>query len=333
MEWFDAHKRELPWRRTRDPYRIWLAEIMLQQTRVPAAIPYYQRFLRAFPTVERLVRAPLDRVLRYWAGLGYYQRARNLHAAAKKIVNAHGGRFPRTLEAALALPGVGPYTARAVLSIAYQRPLAVVDGNVTRALIRLFYLSDANPNDRAALQPLADRLLARDRPGDFNQALMELGSTLCLPRIPRCAECPLEEICAARRAGVERKLPERRPHRRRPQVKLSVVVLRRQGKVLLNRETGGYFSGLWHFPYSVGRRPDELARRLGGSATRLLLTFTHQTTMRDLLLRVYEARADGALGAPMKHRRWVSPAALARLGIGAATRKIAALLEKAGAKG
>ena len=323
LGWFDRHKRDLPWRRTRDPYRIWLAEIMLQQTRVPVAIPYYQRFLGAFPSVKKLARAPLERVLRHWAGLGYYQRARHLHEAAKKIVREHGARFPRTLDAALALPGVGAYTARAVLSIAYRRPVAVVDGNVARVLVRLFLLRGADINHRAAFQALADRLVARRRPGDFNQALMELGSTVCLPRQPRCPACPLEKLCAARRAGLEQRFPRRLPKRARPRVTLSVVVPRRDGRVLLVREAKGLFSGLWHFPYVRGKNP---ARLDGARPRRLLATVEHQTTMRDLILRVYSAEASARITPNGRSRptraRWVRPAAAARLGIGAATRKI-----------
>lgn len=323
LAWFDRHRRDLPWRRTRDPYCIWLAEIMLQQTRVPVAIPYYERFLRAFPTVEKLARAPLERVLRLWAGLGYYQRARHLHQAAKKIVREHGGRFPRRLEAALALPGVGAYTARAVLSIAYRKPVAVVDGNVARVLARVFLLKNADITNRAAFQALADRGVSRRRPGDFNQALMELGSTICLPRIPRCAVCPLEKLCAARRAGVERHLPRRLPKRARPRVTLTVVVPCRNGRVLLVRETRGLFSGLWHFPYLRGKKAAALARALGGDGLHRVATVEHQTTMRDLVLRVYETPAAVSFNG---RSRWVRPAQAARLGLGAATWKILAAM-------
>ncbi len=331
LRWFDRNRRDLPWRRTRDPYRIWLAEIMLQQTRVPVAVPYYERFLRAFPSVKKLARARVERVLRHWAGLGYYQRARHLHEAAKKIVREHDARFPRSLEAALTLPGVGAYTARAVLSIAYRRPVAVVDGNVARVLARLFLLRNADVNHRAAFQALADRLVARRRPGDFNQALMELGSTLCLPRLPRCPACPLEKLCAARRAGVERRFPRRTPKRARPRVTLSVVVPRRDGRVLLVREPRGLFSGLWHFPYTRGKSP---VRPDGSRRARPVAILEHQTTMRDLVLRVYTAEASARLAPNGRSRptraRWVRPAAAARLGIGAATRKIVELLRTDG---
>jgi len=326
LGWFDRHRRDLPWRRTRDPYRIWLAEIMLQQTRVPVVVPYYERFIQSFPTVRKLARARLERVLGHWAGLGYYQRARHLHRAAKQLVREHGGRFPRTLGAALALPGVGAYTARAVLSIAYRQPTAVVDGNVARVLARVFLRRDADPDNRAAFQALADRLVARRRPGDFNQALMELGSTVCLPRRPRCPACPLEKVCAARRAGVERRFPRRRPQRPRPRLALSVLVPRCDGRVLLVREQKGLFSGLWHFPYARGRTPRLLAKALGADGVRYVATLTHETTMRNLVLRVHTADASREVapngGARPTRARWVGTAQAARLGIGAATRKI-----------
>ncbi len=298
---------------------------MLQQTRVPVVIPYYQRFLRVFPTVEKLAQAREEHVLRHWAGLGYYGRARNLHRAAREIVRRHGGRFPRTLEAALTLPGVGAYTARAVLSIAHGRPLAVVDGNVARVLVRLFLLRNADGNDRAALQPLADELVSPRRPGDFNQALMELGSTVCLARIPRCEACPLAAVCAARQAGLERTVPQQGRKRARPQVRLSVLVVSRNGRVLVERERRGYFSGLWHFPYQTGIRPQRLARSLGAGRPRYASTLVHETTMRDLILRVYCAEVDPG-DAVAGQQRWVKLAALPRIGIGAATRKIAARL-------
>ncbi len=325
LRWFDAHKRNLPWRQTRDPYRIWLAEIMLQQTRVPVVIPYYQRFLQAFPTMGKLAQTREERVLRLWAGLGYYQRARNLHRAAHEIVHRHGGLFPRTLEKALTLPGVGAYTARAVLSIGYGQPAAVVDGNVARVLARLFLLRNTDGHGRAALQPLADGLVSRRRPGDFNQALMELGSTVCLPRIPRCEACPLAAVCAARQAGLERTVPQRVRKRARPQVRLSVLVVSRNGSVMVERERRGYFSGLWHFPYQTGIQPQKLARSLGAGRPRYVSTLVHETTMRDLVLRVYRAEANGRDGVT-REQRWVKLAEVPRLGVGAATRKIAALL-------
>src|ERR1700686_5037187 len=193
LGWFAEAKRDLDWRRTRDPYRVWISEIMLQQTRVAAVLPYYRRFLARFPTVDALARARRESVLRSWAGLGYYSRARNLHRAAKEIVARHGGEFPSRMEEALELPGIGHYTAAAVLSIAYGEPHAVLDGNVARVLARLGAVRGdlRQPKKWGSLQKTASRLLPPKASGDWNQAMMELGATLCTPRAPRCAACPV----------------------------------------------------------------------------------------------------------------------------------------------
>ena len=204
LAWFAGHKRDLPWRRTSDPYRIWISEIMLQQTRVAAVIPYYEQFIAKFPTFESLARAKPETVLGHWAGLGYYSRARNLHQAAKQITARHGGHFPRAYEQTLALPGIGRYTAAAVLSIAYDEPLAVLDGNVARVLARLGAVSGdlRAPALWRKLETTAQDLLARRVPGDWNQAMMELGATVCTPKSPRCGECPAAKWCRARKLGV-----------------------------------------------------------------------------------------------------------------------------------
>lgn len=346
LDWFDRNRRDLPWRRPAqrdDPYRIWLAEIMLQQTRVPVVLSYYRRFLGVFPTVRRLAAARRERVLALWAGLGYYQRARNLHRAAQEIVRKHAGPFPTSLEAALALPGVGPYTARAVLSIACGQPHAVVDGNVARVLARLFRLRlEGSQAARARLQPLADRLVSRTRPGDFNQALMELGSTICLPRRPRCRECPLERLCAARCAGIEQAWPPRPGKRRPPVRRLAVLVLRRRGRWLVTHEAGGLFSGLWHFPYARRRRglglPRALRVYLDGWARldspRPFLRFQHGMTTGNLDLTVFVAsRAANSVKGMVPRGRWVTRAQLVRLGVGAATRKILTALNRPGESG
>src|SRR6202049_4537333 len=202
--WYQERKRDLPWRRTRDPYRIWLSEIMLQQTRVAAVIPYYERFLASFPNMQALARARTDRVLANWAGLGYYSRARNLQRAAKEMVSRHAGNFPREYEAALALPGIGRYTAAAVLSIAYDAPHAVLDGNVARVLARIGALHGdlRAPALWRELEATAQHLLARNASGDWNQAMMELGATVCTPKSPRCGECPVEKWCRARKLDI-----------------------------------------------------------------------------------------------------------------------------------
>jgi len=263
LAWFAQFQRKLPWRQTRDPYRIWLSEIMLQQTRVAAAIPYYERFLERFPNVESLAAAPQEEVLRLWSGLGYYSRARNLQIAAQQIVAKHNGIFPSDPAEALALPGIGAYTAAAILSIAYQKKFAVLDGNVARVIARL----DAVRGDLRAngtwqtLQKSADHLLQERSPGDWNQAMMELGATLCTPRSPQCLLCPVSEFCAARKQGLTEAIPEKRTKRSTIEITLaSLVLVDPLGKTLLLAppksarklaapdDIPTLVSRLWHFP-------------------------------------------------------------------------------------
>ena len=254
LAWYRAAKRDLPWRRTHDPYRIWLSEIMLQQTRVAAVIEYYNRFLARFPTVEALAAARLDEVLRLWAGLGYYSRARNLHRAAQEIVARHGAEFPRTWDAAIALPGVGKYTAAAILSIAYDAPHAVLDGNVARVLARLDAVrgDPRAPSRWNALAARSQRLADPTAPGDWNQAMMELGAVICLPAAPRCDECPVQRFCRAHALGLENSLPAARRKRAPESVTLAAaVLLDARGRTLLVRPVAAdsaLFSRMWQFP-------------------------------------------------------------------------------------
>jgi A/G-specific adenine glycosylase len=266
LSWFRRNKRDLPWRRTRDPYRIWLSEIMLQQTRVAAAIPYYRRFLKRFPTVRHLARACPADVLGGWAGLGYYSRARNLHRAAREIVTLRGGRFPRDRESALQLPGIGRYTAAAILSIAYEEPLAALDGNVARVLARLGAIRGDLRQSQTwkQLDRAAGALLARQAPGNWNEAMMELGATVCTPFSPRCEQCPVKRWCRARSLGIAEQVPA--PRRKSPAVVVTIaaaVLLDPRGRTLLVRQPNGdgaIFSHLWQFP----------AVEAGGNARRAL---------------------------------------------------------------
>ncbi|HET7105200.1 MAG TPA: A/G-specific adenine glycosylase [Candidatus Acidoferrum sp.] len=263
LSWFAQFQRDLPWRRARDPYRIWLSEIMLQQTRVAAAIPYYERFLERFPDVESLAGAPQDEVLRLWSGLGYYSRARNLQKAAQVIVAKHNGVFPSDPAEARALPGIGAYTTAAILSIAYQKKFAVLDGNVARVIARLGATrGDLRSNGTwQKLQQTADRLLDEHSPGDWNQAMMELGATLCTPRSPQCLLCPVSEFCEARKLGLTDTIPEKRSKRGTVEITLaSLVLLDARGKTLLlappksPRKSSApddvptLVSRMWHFP-------------------------------------------------------------------------------------
>jgi A/G-specific adenine glycosylase len=252
LDWFHRSKRDLEWRRTRNPYRIWISEVMLQQTRVAAVTPYYRKFCARFPTVRRLAQARPESVLRAWAGLGYYSRARNLHRAAQAIVARHAGKFPRELAHALTLPGIGGYTAAAVLSIAYDEPHAVLDGNVARVLARLGAVRGdlRQPKKWRDLQKTASRLLAPKASGDWNQAMMELGATLCTPRAPRCEACPVERWCRARSLGIAERLPSAR--RKPPTVRMTLaaaVLLDAEGRTLMVRQNeNALFSRLWQFP-------------------------------------------------------------------------------------
>ena len=283
LSWFAQFQRDLPWRRTNDPYRIWLSEIMLQQTRVAAAIPYYERFLLRFPNVKSLAEAPEEEVLRFWAGLGYYSRAKNLQKAARQFVDEHESQFPEAPDKALALPGIGQYTAAAILSIAYGKKLAVLDGNVARVLARLGGIrGDLRSGSRwQELQKTADTLLPADRPGGWNQAMMELGATICTPRSPQCLLCPVGEFCQARKLGLVEVIPEKRNKRSTVEITLAALVpVDSQGRTLLlpppkssaqathTGDVAALLSRMWHFP-TIEVRSDALAE-LRNSARRTL---------------------------------------------------------------
>jgi A/G-specific adenine glycosylase len=336
LSWFAGRKRDLPWRRTKDPYHIWISEIMLQQTRVAAVIPYYERFLAKFPKVQALARARTETVLGYWAGLGYYSRARNLQRAAKEIVARHAGAFPREYEQALALPGIGRYTAAAVLSIAYEEPLAVLDGNVARVLARIGAIRGdlRAPVLWRSLEAEAQDLLARKSPGDWNQAMMELGATLCTPKSPRCEECPVAEWCQAQKLGIAGELPDAR--QKRATVKLTLgaaVLLDSQGRTLLLRHLDGQgdlFSHLWQFPAleTSARTASDLAKYLhkqfaikaNGGITPLK-TARHAVTFRNIHVKpflVHVARLPSFQGARTAHLHQIGDLPISNL-----TRKIA----------
>ena len=250
LAWYRRHRRDLPWRGTRDPYAIWVSEIMLQQTQVETVRPFYLRFLDRFPTIERLARAPASAVLARWAGLGYYRRARHLHAAAKLVMREHAGRVPDDAAAFARLPGVGRYTTGAVLSIAFDRPLPVLDGNVARVLSRLDAVRAAVRDPRGAerLWARAQALVPARRPGDWNQALMELGATVCLPATPRCDACPLRAECRALAIHRVASYPPTAARRATVVVKRAVALVTRRGRMLVVRREGRALEGLWEPP-------------------------------------------------------------------------------------
>jgi A/G-specific adenine glycosylase len=263
LNWYRANKRELPWRKNKDPYRIWVSEIMLQQTRVDAAIPYYERFMERFPTLESLADAPEEEVLKLWEGLGYYSRARNLHAAVREVREKYGGRVPDTPEELRKLKGIGPYTVGAILSIAYDRPEPAVDGNVMRVLARYFCLYDdvAKSATRSKMEHMVRELMPRGAPGDFTQAMMELGALICTPGTPHCLICPVMESCKGRLDGVEQELPVKSKAKPpRVENRLVALVTGENGRVLVRqRPQRGLLAGLWELPH-VERPAEDEAR-------------------------------------------------------------------------
>lgn len=267
LAWYHKSGRDLPWRNNRDPYRIWLSEIMLQQTTVAAVVPYYKRFLQRFPTIESLASAPIDDVIALWAGLGYYSRARNLHRAAQQLVLGETA-FPDTLEGLTALPGIGRSTAGAILSIAFDKPAPILDGNVRRVLVRLFAWQEDPRSSRAEKQLWlwAEALTPTGSAHDYAQAIMDLGATLCTPRLPECDRCPLQELCQACHLGLVTSLPVSRKKQKTPLRKQVALIVDHCGVVLLRqRAMEGFLGGLWEFPsveLSADQPPRQAAQRL-----------------------------------------------------------------------
>jgi A/G-specific adenine glycosylase len=299
LRWYDENRRDLPWRRARDPYRIWVSEIMLQQTRVAAVLPRYEKFLQRFPSVEKLASARVSSVLAEWSGLGYYRRARNLHAAAKVIARKFSGAFPESSNQLRELPGIGRYTAAAIASIGFEEPVAVLDGNVERVLRRLLLCATAAESWNAAQE-----LLDCQRPGDFNQAVMELGATVCLPGEPWCSRCPITKFCATRGAG---QLPNRKPR----QVKASVsVVLATKGDSVLLVQRGAnesLMSGMWELP----TLRDSVCKQ------KVLFRVRHSVTVTDYVVSVVAQSEVSAEGG-----EWVDRRKLLKLPLSGLAKKI-----------
>ncbi|MGD8426173.1 MAG: A/G-specific adenine glycosylase [Balneolaceae bacterium] len=263
LAWYDKNKRDLPWRDCGDPYKIWISEIMLQQTRVDQATPYYNRFTSNFPTVYDLAEADQQAVLKVWEGLGYYSRARHLHSAAKLVVDEFDGKVPDTWKEINKLKGVGPYTASAVLSIAYRKKYAVVDGNVIRVLSRYYGIEDdvRSAKTKKAIQEYADALIPGNRPGDFNQAVMELGATICAPANPACEKCPLRDNCIAYKTAKTEEIPYKSPSKKRPHHQIGVGIIKNgNDEVLIAlRPEDAMLGGLWEFPGGKQEGNEELA--------------------------------------------------------------------------
>jgi A/G-specific adenine glycosylase len=304
LSWYDQHRRDLPWRRDRDPYRIWISEIMLQKTRVAAVLDHYARFLRRFPTVQVLAAARESSVLAAWSGLGYYHRARRMHEAAKMIARKRGGVFPQTGEEWLKLPGIGRYTAAAVASIAFDEPVALVDGNVERVLQRV--CGEATGKEVAWQR--AESLLDRERPGDFNQAMMELGATVCTPRAPQCLLCPVHSLCATRGVEAARPQPARKD-------KETCYALARWGdSVLLVQRSAdaSLMAGMWELPELA---PDAIN---GGAP---LLRVRHSITDTDYRVSVFEIEEEKSKRLP-DEARWFTSKQCERLALTGLARKI-----------
>ena len=312
LRWYDRHRRTLPWRakpgETPDPYRVWLSEIMLQQTTVATVGAYFDRFVAHFPSVDALASASLDDVLHAWQGLGYYARARNLHACARAVMAEHGGVFPDTVEGLRALPGIGAYTAAAIAAIAFDRKAAAVDGNVERVVARLFAVESPLPGAKAELRRLTETLLPDHRAGDFAQALMDLGATVCTPRAPKCILCPIGEICRARALGLAENLPRRRAKTARPTRRgIAFWAVRPDGSVLLRRRPEqGLLGGMIEVPSTdwqekgISEAAARKAAPVRASWVRLPGTVRHTFTHFNLELAVLagetDARAKAAAG-------------------------------------
>jgi len=266
LRWFEKNGRDLPWRETRDPYAIWVSEIMLQQTQVPTVIPYYKKFLKSFPTVHHLAKAPLSKVLKVWEGLGYYSRARNLHRASQILLSHFRGKIPYNLKDLLALPGIGKYTAGAILSIAFNKEAPILDGNVKRVLSRLSAVSShpVRGGTEGLLWYLSESLIPKGSASSFNQALMDLGSMICAPKDPQCQRCPLKKFCKGRALGHPERYPSRAAKKKIPHIGAISAVIEKKGKVLLSqRPPKGLLGGLWEFPNwkSEGKRGSRLRLR------------------------------------------------------------------------
>ena len=249
LRWFEKSGRDLPWRKTRDPYAIWVSEIMLQQTQVATVIPYHQKFLKSFPTVSHLAKADLSKVLKVWEGLGYYSRARNLHQASQMVVHHFGGKIPDNLKDLLSLPGIGRSTAGAILSFAYNKEAPILDGNIKRVLSRLFAIPGSKAKTEKILWGISESLIPKGHSNPFNQALMDLGSMLCIPKDPQCPRCPLRYLCKAKASGAPERYPSKVAKKKIPHITAISALIQNDGRVLLNkRPPNGLLGGLWEFP-------------------------------------------------------------------------------------
>jgi A/G-specific adenine glycosylase len=342
LSWYDKQARPLPWRETKDPYRIWVSEVMLQQTQVKTVESYYGRFIGRFPSVAELARAAPDEVMKHWEGLGYYGRARHLHRAAREVVERFHGSVPDTLEDLLSLSGIGRYTAGAILSIAFEKPEAVLDGNVIRVLSRMFHITDdvRKGSTLKKLWSLSEGLLPKRRIRDYNQALMELGALVCRSRNPACPDCPVSAICEANRLSLQRELPVKSSRKPVPHYEVTAGIIWKDNRLLITRRPPkGLLGGLWEFPggkLEPGENLEsclkrEIREELGITIEvgTLLTSVDHAYTHFRITLHAFECRYRGGrirlIG--VDDYRWILPGDLDKFALPAADHKIIALLK------
>lgn len=331
LAWYDAEHRDLPWRRTRDPYAIWVSEIMCQQTRVDTAIPYYERFMKRFPTVKALARADEDAVLSMWSGLGYYRRARLLHQGAREVLTSYAGTIPRDPVERLALPGIGRYTAGAIGSIAFHQEEPIVDGNVMRVLSRVYGIRTplGRRDTENAFWEKATELVRGERPGDFNQSLMELGALVCTPTSPNCGACPIRRSCVAAKNGLVDKLPVAAAKKAPVEVDLVAVVACARGEknaAWYVRSSKALFGGLWNLPMSEGHGRRSASKALSDAGLKAKLVskiptlLTHILSHRRMRVEVWTAVSDKTRGSAT--RKYVRAAERTSLGVSRLTAKV-----------
>ena len=341
LAWYSTHRRDLPWRNSRDPYAIWVSEVMLQQTRVETVVPYYQKWMARFPTVETLASADMEEVLNMWEGLGYYRRARYLHEAARQVADRPGGELPDSVQALRELPGIGAYTAAAVSAFAFDKDTIALDGNLKRVLARLFEVTLEIQSTEAVkrLQKLGLELLPSGEASDFNQALMDLGATICTAQNPKCADCPLTEHCLAYKHGSQDDIPRRRAKGSLPEVERAAAILIKDGAVLLGRRPpDGLLADLWEFPAvdldGAESSQDQLIEwlqeiNLQGKGWRPRETYRHAYSHFKVTVRTYQARWQAGKPSSKAHTefRWVLENALDQYPMGKVDRSIAESLD------